>query len=76
MDKFRKVGSHFHRNRGKYLGILCVMGVVTIAVLYKEQRFWHENSKSLVRQEDELIAFIRPYGIYDDFIDHLRSQGR
>jgi hypothetical protein len=76
MDKLRKVGSHFHRNRGKYLGVLCAAGVITIAVLYKDKRFWHRMNMENHREQNELIAFIRPSGIYDDFIDHLRSQGR
>jgi dTDP-4-dehydrorhamnose 3,5-epimerase-like enzyme len=76
MDKLRKIGSHFHRNRGKYLGVLVIAGTVTVVLLYNRKEFWYRNSKGLVASEHELVAFMDSHGIYDDFIDHLRSQGR
>ena len=73
MNKLRKVGSHFHRNRGKYFLGLCV---VTAVFAYRQKDYvlymydkssWYGNYKIFQEQADSMGTFLIRQGLYDDW---------
>jgi hypothetical protein len=69
-NKLRKVGSHFHRNRGKYL---VALGVVSSILLYEKKEYWHNNAKELGQGFSDAEDFIDVHGLFNEYADYVNE---
>lgn len=62
-DKLRKVGSHLHRNRGKYLMALCAAALVTIVLVYNEKEQWAKVATDVVDELNDAESLLEANGL-------------